>query len=331
MWLGNTHIITPAECKALFNKAWRHEVAKYLNDTKADSRELPGSVRRDPHMRDQLRYLATSGDEPASKRQIFDFVNAIFDRTVNQVRCRLEALLLSHASLEAISSDLDLKEELVSLYEKLFFNVRGDDGRMAISIGTRSNIALNGMLEADPTLSIEGFWSLCAVRYGAGALMRIWGWPHSACEREDHTEVSIDSMLGPSLASSLLKSIVTGMLGDKFRVDMFAAMKGNDVKMEEARIKWEEVKLQIAKAGLEEKKKDATGQIGLVQDMLEGFQPKRIAVQYSEGDRAIIDKKLAEKAKGSATKSSSQLSKLSRDQAMAGLDAELQVRINEQK
>lgn len=329
MWLGNTHIITPDECKALYNRAWRHEIAKVLNDSKTDPQDIPGPVRRDPYVRDQLRYLATDGQSPVSSRQIFDFVNAIYDRTVNSIRARLEALLLTKASFTAIAGDLDLSEDIIQLYERLFFNVRDAEWKMSLGVCPRFMIALDGALEPDSSTTTESFWCLVGVRFGAGGLAGVWGWPTSHCGDEDPFEGSIEEAIESAQAPTILKKVLTNIIDVKSSVELFASNRMAILKKEETRIKWAELKLQKDREDREAAKKTVVDQVGVVQDMLSSHQPKRIEVKYSDADKEAMNLKLAEKAKA-GTKAVSTVSKASKDKAIASLDAELQERIKEQ-
>jgi len=330
MLLQGVQIITPNECQALYSQSWRHETAKCLNDSKAGIRSLPMGVRRDSLVRNQLKYLSSGGAAPISSRQVFDIVNTVYDRTVGNLRCWLEALFLTKVSLEAIAADTGLSLEAVILYEKVFYNVRGADGNIPAPVGRRMNFALDGMLEINKDSPPDALWRMYAVRYGAGALAREWGWTGSRCGAEDTEGIPFERALEESLAPALLKRVHFGQVENKSLVDLTAAILSGKVKMEEVRIKWEEVKIAQMKEEREQGKKGAINELGVISDMLHPFQPKRIEVQYNDDDKAEINRKLAEKAKA-GVKVGSSISKVDKAEAMASLDAELQERIKEQK
>jgi hypothetical protein len=287
-------------------------------------------VRRDPWVRDQLKYLSSGGAAPILGRQVFDIVNTVYDRTVSNLRCWLEALFLTKVSLEAIAADTGLSLEAVTLYEKVFYNVRGADGNIPAPVGRRMNFALDGMLEINGDSSPDALWRMYAVRYGAKALAREWGWTGSQCGDEDKEGIPFELALEESLAPALLKRVHIGKIENKSLVDLTAAILSGKVKLEEVRIKWEEVKIAQMKEEREQGKKGAVNELGVVLDMLHKYQPKRIEVQYSDDDKTEINRKLAEKAKA-GTKAGSSLTKTDKAEAMASLDAELQERIKEQK
>lgn len=332
MILHGAQIVTPSESLALYSPSWRHEVARCLADAKETVASLPSELRRDRELCDQAEYLRTGGDAPAARLQVLDLANAVFDRTVGNLRPRLEALLLTHATLPHIAEDTGMDPKAASLYEKLFFNVRGAEGTMMAPVSTRMRFALGTEEELGPDSTAEATWKFCAVRYGAGVLADRWGWPAPASARDDSSIVSSEQAMAEALAPALLERLVSRRADGKMLADMFAAALGGRAKMEEARIKWAELELEKSKDSRKEKAGKSGSEVGIVLGMLEGYQPRRISIQRTDAEKTDINVKLAEKAKASP-RAQAQVpgQKIDRKDALALLDAELQGRIREKQ
>lgn len=180
-----------------FDSSWRHGVAKAWADHESWVCTLP-EIRNDPWvvgLRDYILHCRKFGPDGCLDKRLwpYRYVMAWHDGgNLNQIRFRLEALLLTGAPFDVISMDLaggELPPEIFQLYEKVFFNVRKKDGRLHDSSFIRMNAALPNGVALDRNTPNDVLWKYIGMRYGYTGLVWQWGMP------EPHGKLENDTMI----------------------------------------------------------------------------------------------------------------------------------------
>jgi len=180
-----------------FDSSWRHGVAKGMVDNANWMCTMP-EISKDPWVRDLRDYLGQCrklGPDGCLDKRLwpYRYIMAWHDSgNLNQIRFRLEALLLTGAPFDVISMDLaggELPPQLFQLYERIFFNVRNKDGRLHDSSFIRMNAALPGGQALDRNTPEDVLWKYIGMRYGYTGLVWYWGMPEPHGKLENDTLV----------------------------------------------------------------------------------------------------------------------------------------------
>lgn len=182
MLYGHTSIITPLDNPVQYDAAWRAVFAAAMldfPDARIDPEFLP--YKRDPWIRRQVEYLrAVRGNHPLTPEQkILRTASTWFQgNRPSDVKFKLEPLLLTAVGFDIISLDIGggtVPDAVFTAYERLFFNVRRDDGTMHPSCQVRTYFSLpDGQL--GPGTPDEVIWRVVAANSGYDALVSMWLW-----------------------------------------------------------------------------------------------------------------------------------------------------------
>lgn len=182
MQFGHTVITTPVDNPVQYDPAWRSAVAAAMLDF-PDARIEADYVhfKKDPWIQRQVQYLRTvRANRPLSKDQKLLRIASTWyqGNRPSDVKFKLEPLLLTPISFAIISLDIgggEIDEDVFRAYERLFFNVRRDDGTMHPSCQLRTYFSLpDGHLgEGTPD---EIVWRVIAANQGYDALVSMWLW-----------------------------------------------------------------------------------------------------------------------------------------------------------
>ncbi len=187
MQIGQTEIRTPYDCHWGYDPSWRHDAARLTG------REQP--VWFDEWIRRQRDYLTRAasqglgGSGPAipmsptgwkSERYGLYEANEVFDSVGADNRLakdQLEAMLLCpELTLERIGKEAGFRSpHTAKIYERLFFNIRDDEGLVMRSPMLRGYFARRGHADnnfADTSLH----WKVLAFEEGADVLFSLWSW-----------------------------------------------------------------------------------------------------------------------------------------------------------
>ena len=189
MQLGSTTVVSPLDNPCQYDPDWRNSLAMALVDhpgLKLDFEYL--EYKDDPWVKKQVEYLKLvkrSYTNTGYTLKLNDDQKCLRLASIwsqgtraSDVRFRLDPLLLTAVSLEAIRLDIggdDIPLEAFKAYEKLYFNIRTDDFRLNKSCQLRQYFALpDGELDNDtPT---EVVWKMVGALMGYDTLVNIWLW-----------------------------------------------------------------------------------------------------------------------------------------------------------
>ncbi|MFC1453568.1 hypothetical protein ACFLQL_00120 [Verrucomicrobiota bacterium] len=187
MQILGTEIKMPSDSPLNYEPDWRFKVASKLS-TEENDQVLPSELTDDEVILNTSRYLncvKENGNYIPDEYKAYQSVALWYEDTEPQaVRHYLEALLLTDRTYSGISDDLGVDEELINLYEKIFFNIRDEQGylikvrplKLRFAFGELASIEEvqekknKANFNADP---IE--WKIAAVQHGYLMLSTIWG------------------------------------------------------------------------------------------------------------------------------------------------------------
>lgn len=184
MQIGSLTIILPIDDPCAYEPSWRHLLARAILDLHPRMSQIDGMYRpyfKDKHVQKYVKYLqAESEHHVLTEEQCYmRLALSWYENSLpSSVRFRLEPLLLTDATLETIMLDISggtVPVEAFRLYERLFFNIRDDNGHLTKSIQLRQAFALpNGddLQDASP----QEVWRAIAALMGYDVLMHVWMW-----------------------------------------------------------------------------------------------------------------------------------------------------------
>jgi hypothetical protein len=173
---------------------WMHQVAKCLADVPEAANDMPDEIRSNQFIMQDKEFLQQAQRAiMAPKLKVHAALLAWHEAgNVSHLRFRLEPLLLTGATFETIAADLGGKgitPEVIQLYERLYFNVREDDGSLTDSsfIRMRASLPENGTIGA--TTEQDIVWKNVASLFGYTGLVLLWQMPNP------HAQVSDDQFV----------------------------------------------------------------------------------------------------------------------------------------
>jgi hypothetical protein len=172
---GLSVIATPHD-NCIFAPDWRWQAARHLSQP-GTPMKLNRAAIKDAWVGTAVKYLRATGknsrmseDEKALWRRTVQLTE---DVSLQNIRHTVEALLLTDAPPEALAADTGLPISEIRLFERLFFNVRDDDGRMVLRPLQRQFFATQGALKTQRQLPPHLMWRRIAVEAGYTALVRV--------------------------------------------------------------------------------------------------------------------------------------------------------------
>lgn len=182
MEYGSTSITTPLDNPVQFDPDWRRSIAVAAVDyPRAKVDPMYGEYLRDPWVKRHIEYLtlANAGRAIPKRLEAFRLASTWYQGSrVSDTRMRLEPLLLTAVSYNVVAADIgggDVPLEVFETYERLFFNVRRDDGSLSKSCQLRQYFALpDGKFDKDTPK--EQLWKMVGALMGYDTLVRMWLW-----------------------------------------------------------------------------------------------------------------------------------------------------------
>ena len=182
MEYGSESIVTPIDNPVQFDPDWRNAIATAAVDyprVKVDP--VYQDYLRDPWIKQQIEYLqlARSGRALSKRHSPFRLASTWYQGSnVSDAKMRIEPLLLTAAGYDVIAEDIgggNVPEGVFETYEKLYFNVRRDDGSLSKSCQLRQYFALpEGQFGKDTPP--EKLWKLVGALLGYDTLVTMWLW-----------------------------------------------------------------------------------------------------------------------------------------------------------
>jgi hypothetical protein len=169
---------TPFDVYPEYDADWRHKVAKAWAPNMRIT--VPDCVREDKWIVEHAAYLAQSDTK------VLKFQDSTMHRivhgwscggTVNRIRYRLEALLLTEVDYATIAKDLLNKrypEQIIQYYERLFYDCREDDGSVPESPYRRMWLSSPNSGRLNDETSEDMLWKTIAYQLGYPGLVTHW-------------------------------------------------------------------------------------------------------------------------------------------------------------
>ena len=202
---GTRDVISPSESPYAYSAEWRHEAACALKETGDIC-----SLLADDDVFAQMKYLTMMEDrelegwdetllsdksDTGQMRAIVEANNLYSSPGTSYTKDRIEALLLCpELDYTLIARAFGVAPESIEMYQKLFYNIRDDDGKLFGRKGFLIYCALKGAQVFLPTADIPAtntcYWRVLAFEGGYKPLYSIWGWTND----EELPEPSISDM-----------------------------------------------------------------------------------------------------------------------------------------
>ena len=240
MRIGAQTIVTPIDNPCQFDPDWRNKTAIALM-------ENPG-FRLDPEYSDyandkwikgQIDYIkaANKGRRLTDSQMNFRHANVWYQGTrPSDVKFRLEPLLLTAVNYSVISLDLSggtVSDKAFQTYEKLYFNVRLDNGRLHPSCQLRQYFALPEG-EMDDETPPEQLWKMVGALMGYDTLVSIWLWKDAHGKRYDTQEYFLDEMWRVA-QSKVFMSMFEGRVGHESMAKLLASLTSQSKLLKESK------------------------------------------------------------------------------------------------
>lgn len=182
MQFGDSTITTPYDNPVQYDPDWRNSFALALLDY--PNERLPQEYehyKRDPWIRKQITYIkaARSGRRLSNDDNNLRLASLWFQGSrPSDVKSRIEPLLLTPISFDVISLDIgggNVPVEAFKAYEKLYFNIRLDNGGQNESCQLRQYFALPSGVKLSKASDTE-LWRMVGALMGYDTLVSMWLW-----------------------------------------------------------------------------------------------------------------------------------------------------------
>jgi len=188
MNIVGTCIRTPLDLDSMleYDYDWMHQVAKRLSDVPEAMIDMPDEIRNNGYIQSHASFLEEYRRIDDDRNLTPEFrahrlVMAWSDSgNVNHARTYIEALLLTGADFGTITKIMAgdrFPPEVTQLYERLYFNVREDSGRLGIAAFPRMRAALPNNGQIDERSPQDVVWRAVAMRFGFAGLATVWHLP----------------------------------------------------------------------------------------------------------------------------------------------------------
>lgn len=228
MRIDETVIVTPIDNPGQYDPDWRNSIAIALLDSNARIDPVYARYRNDPWIRKQMAYLRAEarGTMLTREQQKFRLASLWFQTSnPSDVRFRLEPLLLTAVDYDVISLDIlgscdDL--EAIEIYEKMYFNIRDDNGRLKRSCQLKQYFALPSGQFDDHTPP-EQMWKMIGSLMGYDTLVAIWLWKDAHGIQNSSQEYLLDEMWRVA-QSRLFMSMFANRVGHESMAKLLSAI-----------------------------------------------------------------------------------------------------------
>lgn len=230
MQIGNLTIVLPVDDPCAFEPSWRNSLARAIIDLRPRLSSVDPLYRKyfqDKYVQKYVKYLKSESlGKTLTEEQSYMRVALMWyeNSSPSGVRFRLEPLLLTGATMETIMLDISggtVPVEVFTMYEKLFFNIRDEEGRLSKSCQLRQAFAMpNGddLHDADST----EIWKAIAALMGYDVLMGVWMWSDAHGLSTKGSEFLLDETWRAA-QSRLFMSVFADRVGHKSLADILSA------------------------------------------------------------------------------------------------------------
>jgi hypothetical protein len=183
MQIGNTIITTPEDHPTQFDPAWRSAVAAALADN--PTAVIPADYmqyKRDEWIKEHKAYLIatrTPNKVLSKDQKALRLASRFYQgNRSSDVRFKLEPLLLTAVPINIIALDIgggQVDPLVFEAYERLYFNIRLDNGNLHPSFYIREYFAMP-QGQPNPETTDEVLWRVIAAHMGYEVLVSTWLW-----------------------------------------------------------------------------------------------------------------------------------------------------------
>ena len=279
MRIHGSIIVTPIDNPGQYDPDWRNSIAMGLMEFGDRLDPAYAKYAYDPWIRKQIAYLkAEALGRPLTKEQLqFRLANIWFQENNRAgVRFRLEPLLLTAVSYEIIALDILGDNgcdslEAIQAYEKLYFNIRDDAGRLTHSCQLKQYFAYPYGIPGHDT-PLELTWRLIGALLGYDTLVGAWLWKDAHGLRNYSAEYMIDESWRVSLAKMFV-SMFSDRVGHESLSKLLTTLSTQQKQIQEGK---------RASAGTDE------DMVRAMQGILSLMSPKMVGTIAADVDRAKI-------------------------------------------
>jgi hypothetical protein len=285
MIISGTTIITPNDDSTAYSPDWRHLVARAV--ISGENIRVPRKLSQDRYIHKQIVFLQGGMSAVSAWESEYNKINNIYEGIVNPTtNDRLEALLLTKVSFKSIAADFNMSELEVKLYERLFFNIRDEEGNLLNSPLLRNNFSLGTLTAADDMTPDDIIWKCIANRCGAAVLTtKCWGWSESECAKEESNSKGVLDHTYEMAQVLLLEKLVRGQLNGR---ELAEIIKSNVAYLEEKR--------EASESDKEKEESLNSFELEFRDRVLERFKPSMLPIVVTKEDEEDYDKELSIKA-----------------------------------
>lgn len=243
MQIGNLTIVLPVDDPCAFEPSWRNSLARAIIELRPKTSSIDPMYKpyfSDKYVQKYLKYLrAESAGKPLTEEQSRMRVALMWYENPSPagVRFRLEPLLLTGATMDTIMLDLSggtVPVEVFTFYEKLFFNIRDEEGRLSKSCQLRQAFAMPNGDDLHDADSPE-IWKAIAALMGYDVLMHVWMWKDAHGLSTKGLEFLLDETWRAA-QSRLFVSVFADRVGHKSLGDILSAYTSQFKMLREQRI-----------------------------------------------------------------------------------------------
>lgn len=239
MRLNDTVIITPLDNPGQYDPDWRNLIAIGLTEPDDHIDPFYAHYKNDPWIKKQLAYLRALQRVTPYNKNLLDLrlASLWFQGTdVSDVRFRLEPLLLTSVDYRTIALDIlgdDTYVGAIEAYEKLYFNIRDNEGKLNKSCQLRQYFALpSGKFNQDTPP--EQMWKMIGSLMGYDVLVSVWMWKDAHGIYNNSQEYLLDEMW--RLAQSrLFMSIFADRVGHESMAKLLSALSAQQKMIQEGK------------------------------------------------------------------------------------------------
>jgi hypothetical protein len=237
MTVDDTVIITPIDNPGQYDPDWRNSVAIALMNSGSRIDPAYARYRNDPWIKRQMGYYRAESRHTVLTRdqQRLRLANLWFQcNSPSGVRFRLEPLLLTAVDYDVIALDIlgscdDL--DAIVAYEKLYFNIRDEGGKLSRSCQLKQYFALpSGKFDGDTPP--EQIWRMIASLMGYDTLVSIWLWKDAHGIQDNSQQYLLDEMWRIA-QSRLFMSIFANRVGHESMAKLLSAVSGQQKLLRE--------------------------------------------------------------------------------------------------
>lgn len=237
MTVGDRVVVTPIDNPCQYDPDWRAAVASAVF-------ENPGATfqpeyqryRNDPYVRMQVQYLRTRDSRRLSQAMFPVRVANLWSMgsNVSDARFRIEPLLLTAVDYDVIALDITgdgADREAIRAYERIFFNIRDNDGRLSRSCQLRQYFAMpSGVI--DENTPPEAMWKMIGALLGYDTLANVWMWKDAHGVTDTSQEYVLDEMWRVA-QSRLFMSMFANRVGHESMAKLLASISAQQKMLKE--------------------------------------------------------------------------------------------------